>query len=342
MSVKDIKSTYEGLDLVTTIKDSKQGSYLLQDLNLFAKGSSSVPNARVSDITDAEDAKLETVSRYGTDTNHQKASTAVFRDAEIPVVHETGFVRPHDWQGLISPTTNQDMAITEVISKRAIQFEKDYRRTVETSLAEALFERKVSAPHTCDGNISFDQVFGVSPGSFTLDASTDASIYQQLAKLRRQVSQTLGAARNYSDRLYVLCDSGLFDAIATNKEIQAFILHSVQQAQISGAVIPNVLSGFNTMSLGPVTFVDLAGDPTYKVDENSGLVVPRMTDSDYSFLRRIAGPCSRNQSYAVKGGVKDRYSWTSVDDDGMIKMQSEFSLLPLLLRPQWLTTITLK
>ncbi|MCE1984800.1 hypothetical protein [Enterobacter ludwigii] len=96
------------------------------------------------------------------------------------------------------------------------------------------------------------------------------------------------------------------------------------------------------MSLGPVTFVDLAGDPTYKVSENSGLVVPRMTDSDYSFLRRIAGPCSRNQSYAVKGGVKDRYGWTSVDDDGMIKMQSEFSLLPLLLRPQWLTTITLK
>ena len=139
MSVKDIKNTYEGLDLVATIKDSKQGSYLLQDLNLFAKGSSSVPNARVSDITDAEDSKLETVSRYGTDTNHQKAATAVFRDAEIPVVHETAFVRPHDWQGLISPTTNQDMAITEVISKRAVQFEKDYRRTVETSLAEALF-----------------------------------------------------------------------------------------------------------------------------------------------------------------------------------------------------------
>jgi hypothetical protein len=189
MSVKDIKNTYEGLDLVATIKDSKQGSYLLQDLNLFAKGSSSVPNARVSDITDAEDSKLETVSRYGTDTNHQKAATAVFRDAEIPVVHETAFVRPHDWQGLISPTTNQDMAITEVISKRAVQFEKDYRRTVETSLAEALFERKVSAPHTDDGDTSFDQVFGTSPASFTLDASVDASIYQQLAKLRRQVSR---------------------------------------------------------------------------------------------------------------------------------------------------------
>lgn len=184
-------------------------------------------------------------------------------------------------------------------------------------------------------------MFGVSPGAFTLDASAD-SLYQQLARLRRQVAQALGGARNYSDRLYVMCDSGLFDAIATNKEIQAFILHSVQQAQISGAVIPNALSGFNTMSLGPVTFIDLAGDPTYPVEENSGLVVPRMTNPDVSFLRRIAGPCSRNQSYAVKGGVKDRYGWTSVDDDGMIKMQSEFSLLPLLLRPQWLTTITLK
>lgn len=341
MSVKDIRKEFEGLDLVGTLSESKEGNYLIQDLGLFSRGTSSVPNARVADITAAEESKLESVSRYGTDTNHTKAPSAVFRDAEINVFHETGMVRPADWQGLISPKTNQNMAITEVISQRATQFERDYRRTVETSLAEALFERKVTAPHTDDGDISFDAVFGVSPGSFTLDASAD-SLYQQLAKLRRQVAQALGGARNYSDRLYVMCDSGLYDAIATNKEIQAFILHSVQQAQISGVVIPNALSGFNTMSLGPVTFIDLAGDPTYKVEENSGLVVPRMTNPDVSFLRRISGPCSRNQSYAVKGGVKDRYGWTSVDDDGMIKMQSEFSLLPLLLRPQWLTTITLK
>ncbi len=341
MYVKDIRREFEGLDLVGTLTESKEGNYLIQDLGLFSRGTSSVPNARVADITAAEESKLESVSRYGTDTNHMKAASAVFRDAEINVFHETGMVRPADWQGLISPQTDQEMAITEVISQRATQFERDYRRTVETSLAEALFERKVTAPHTDDGDISFDAVFGVSPGSFTLDASAD-SLYQQLARLRRQVAQALGGARNYSDRLYVMCDSGLFDAIATNKEIQAFILHSVQQAQISGAVIPNALSGFNTMSLGPVTFIDLAGDPTYPVEENSGLVVPRMTNPDVSFLRRIAGPCSRNQSYAVKGGVKDRYGWTSVDDDGMIKMQSEFSLLPLLLRPQWLTTITLK
>ncbi|HCM9306946.1 major capsid protein [Enterobacter hormaechei] len=341
MSVKDIRKEFEGLDLVGTLKDSKEGNYLIQDLGLFSRGTSSVPNARVADIAAAEESKLESVSRYGTDTNHMKAASAVFRDAEIPVFHETGMVRPHDWQPLIDPETNQQMAITNVISERATQFERDYRRTVETSLAEALFERKVTAPHTDDGDISFDAAFGVRPGSFTLDASAD-SLYQQLAKLRRQVAQALGGARNYSDRLYVLCDSGLYDAIATNKEIQAFILHSVQQAQISGVVIPNALSGFNTMSLGPVTFVDLAGDPTYKVEENSGLVVPRMTNPEVSFLRRIAGPCSRNQSLAVKGGVKDRYGWTSVDDDGMIKMQSEFSLLPLLLRPQWLTTITLK
>ncbi|EOE5643839.1 major capsid protein [Cronobacter sakazakii] len=341
MNVKDIRREFEGLDLVGTLTESKEGNYLIQDLGLFSRGTSSVPNARVADITAAEESKLESVSRYGTDTNHMKAASAVFRDAEINVFHETGMVRPADWQGLISPQTDQEMAITEVISQRATQFERDYRRTVETSLAEALFERKVTAPHTDDGDISFDAVFGVSPGSFTLDASAD-SLYQQLARLRRQVAQALGGARNYSDRLYVMCDSGLFDAIATNKEIQAFILHSVQQAQISGAVIPNALSGFNTLSLGPVTFIDLAGDPTYPVEENSGLVVPRMTNPDVSFLRRIAGPCSRNQSYAVKGGVKDRYGWTSVDDDGMIKMQSEFSLLPLLLRPQWLTTITLK
>ncbi|HDU8034079.1 TPA: major capsid protein [Escherichia coli] len=341
MNVKDIRREFEGLDLVGTLTESKEGNYLIQDLGLFSRGTSSVPNARVADITAVEESKLESVSRYGTDTNHMKAASAVFRDAEINVFHETGMVRPADWQGLISPQTDQEMAITEVISQRATQFERDYRRTVETSLAEALFERKVTAPHTDDGDISFDAVFGMSPGSFTLDASAD-SLYQQLAKLRRQVAQALGGARNYSDRLYVMCDSGLFDAIATNKEIQAFILHSVQQAQISGAVIPNALSGFNTMSLGPVTFIDLAGDPTYPVEENSGLVVPRMTNPDVSFLRRIAGPCSRNQSYAVKGGVKDRYGWTSVDDDGMIKMQSEFSLLPLLLRPQWLTTITLK
>lgn len=342
MSVKDIRKEFEGLDLVGKLEDIKEGNYLIQDLGLFSRGTSSVPNARVADITAAEESKLESVSRYGTDTNHMKASSAVFRDAEIPVFHESGFVRPADWQGLISPTTNQSMAITEVILQRATQFERDYRRTVETSLAEALFERKVTAPHTDDGDISFDAAMGVSPGSFVLDASADASVYQALAKLRRQVAQALGGARNYSDRLYVLCDSGLYDAIATNKEIQAFILHSVQQAQISGAVIPNALSGFNTMSLGPMTFIDLAGDPTYKVEENSGLVVPRMTNPEMSFLRRIAGPCSRNQSYAVTGGVKDRYGWTSVDDDGMIKMQSEFSLLPLLLRPQWLTTITLK
>lgn len=31
--------------------------------------------------------------------------------------------------------------------------------------------------------------------------------------------------------------------------------------------ILNALSGFNTMSLGSVTFIDLAGDPTYKIEQ---------------------------------------------------------------------------
>ncbi|QGY29370.1 major capsid protein [Pantoea cypripedii] len=333
---------FEKLDTVAAIKSAPQANFLLTDLNLFQNSNSLNPVAQVNDLVEKAVDELKQVSRYGTDTNSISMSKPVLRSQEIPTVHTSADVKPADWQGLVS-AQNPDIgaSITEVIAQKAIRMRDAKLEYVEKALAKALFEQKADASKTDDGDLDFNSIMGVTPLDFELDAAIGSSIYQQFGRMKRQLVAQYGAARSYVDRFYMFCSPELYDAIAGHVEVTSLITSKVAEAA-RGALIADNTSGYDSFTIGSTTFV-LADDDRYTIAANSGLIVPKFgaASADVNAFKTITGPCSRNQTIATKGAVSDLYQWINTDKNGMIEINQEFSMIPLVLRPNYMMNVTI-
>lgn len=332
---------FEKLDTVASLKKVQAGNYLISDLGIFTQVISQNPHAQIVDIVETEVNELEQVSRYGTDTNSIKLDKHVLRDQELPTVLTTADVKPHDWQGRTS-VTNPDLeaTVTELILAKTTRMRNAYLETVETTLARALFNQKAKASKTDDGDVDFNAVFGTAPLDFELDGSAGANVYAQLAKIRRMLVKEYGASRSYLDRFYCFCSPDLYDVLASHPEVTSLITNKVAEAA-KGALIPVNTAGYDSFSIGNITFI-LADDDRYEIAEGSGLFVPKFNMADRNPFKHVKGPCSRNMNIAAAGGVQDLYQWITADADGMLTIKQEFSHIDLNLRPNYTLNVKLK
>jgi len=293
---------FEKLDTVAAIKDVAAGNYLISDLGIFSDVNSTTPNAQIVDIVETQVSELEQVARYGTEVNAIKMDKTILRNQEIPHYATEADVKTADWQGLVSPANpDQVAAISEVIADKAIRMRNYHLETVESTLARALFKQDAKAAKTDDGDVDFNAVFGTAPLSFDLDGSAGANVYAQLAKIRRMLVKEYGASRSYLDRFYCFCSPDLYDILASHPEVTSLITNKVAEAA-KGALIPVNTAGYDSFSIGNITFV-LADDDRYEIEEGSGLFVPKFNTADRNPFKLVHGPASRNQDIAVKGVI---------------------------------------
>ncbi|OHY66527.1 major capsid protein E [Pluralibacter gergoviae] len=334
-------SKFEKLDTVTAIKDVPAGNHLITDLGIFTPVISQNPHAQILDIVETKVSELEQVSRYGTETNAIQISKPLLRDQEIPTVLTTADVKPADWQGLTSAQDpNVEATVMEIVAQKAIRMRDAKLETVESTLARALFKQVAKASKTNDGDIDFRAAMGAAPLSFDLDGSAGANVYAQLAKIRRMLVKEYGASRSYLDRFYCFCSPDLYDVLASHPEVTSLITNKVAEAA-KGALIPVNTAGYDSFSIGNITFI-LADDDRYEIAEGSGLFVPKFNGADRNPFKLVKGPCSRNQNIAAKNVVSDLYQWITTDKDGMITIKQEFSHIPLNLRPNYTLNVKLK
>ncbi len=334
-------SKFEKLDTVTALKNAPAGNYLITDLGIFTPVTSRNPHAQILDIVENKISELEQVSRYGTETNAIQMDKPLLRDQEIPTVLTTADVKPADWQGLISAQDpNAEATVMEIVAQKAIRMRDAKLETVESTLARALFKQVAKASKTNDGDVDFNAVFGTGPLDFELDGSASANVYAQLAKIRRMLVKEYGASRSYLDRFYCFCSPDLYDVLASHPEVTSLITNKVAEAA-KGALIPINTAGYDSFSIGNITFI-LADDDRYEIAEGSGLFVPKFVGADRNPFKLVKGPCSRNQNIAASGNVQDLYQWITTDKDGMITIKQEFSHIPLNLRPNYTLNVKLK
>ena len=332
---------FEKLDTVAAIKDVPAGNYLISDLGIFSDVNSTTPRAQVLDIVETQVSELEQVARYGSEVNAIKTDKTLLRDQEIPHYATEAVVKTADWQGLISPANpDQVAAISEMIASKAIRMRNYHLETVESTLARALFKQSAKAAKTNAGDIDFRAAMGADPLSFDLDGSAGANVYAQLAKIRRMLVKEYGASRSYLDRFFVFCSPDLYDALASHPEVTSLITNKVAEAA-KGALIPINTAGYDSFSIGNITFI-LADDDRYEIEEGSGLFVPKFIGADRNPFKLVHGPASRNQDIAAKGVISPFYQKVMTDRYGMVTIHQEASFIPLNLRPNYTLNVKLK
>ncbi|HBC9087502.1 TPA: major capsid protein [Citrobacter koseri] len=333
---------FETLDTVAAIKNQPAGNYLISDLGIFTPVNSTTPRAQVLDIVETQVNELEQVARYGTEVNSIKMDKTLLRDQEIPHYATEADVKTADWQGLVSPSNpDQAMAITQVIANKAERMRNYHLETVESTLARALFEQTSKAAKTDSGDVDFNAVFCTGPLDFELDGSAGVSVYAQLGKIRRLLIKEYGASRSYLDRFYCFCSPDLYDVLASHPEVTSLITNKVAEAA-KGALIPVNTAGYDSFSIGNITFI-LADDDRYEIAEGSGLFVPKFNTADRNPFKLVRGPASRNQDIAALGLISPYYQKVTVDSKySMVTIHQEASFIPLNLRPNYMLNVKLK
>ncbi|HAS0834868.1 TPA: major capsid protein, partial [Enterobacter cloacae] len=297
---------FEKLDTVAAIKDVPAGNYLISDLGIFSEVNSTTPRAQIVDIVETQVSELEQVARYGTEVNAIKMDKTILRDQEIPHYATEADVKTADWQGLVSPANpDQVEAVASVIAAKSIRMRNHHLETVESTLARALFKQSAKAAKTDDGDVDFNAVFGTAPLNFELDGSAGANVYAQLASIRRMLVKEYGGSRSYLDRFYCFCSPDLYDVLASHPEVTSLITNKVAEAA-KGALIPVNTAGYDSFSIGNITFI-LADDDRYEIEEGSGLFVPKFNTAERNPFKLVHGPASRNQDIAAKGVISPYY-----------------------------------
>lgn len=332
---------FEKLDTVASIKDAPSGNYLLSKLGLFRTVNSVTPRAQIVDIVENKSIELEQVARYGSEVNTIKMDKSVLRGQELPHVATEAHVTTDDWQGLVSPSNpDQSMAVTEVIAAKALRLRESHLETVEMDLSRSLFEQRAKAAKTEDGDVDFKAVFDTAPVDFELNTSMGSSFYQQLAKIKRQLVLQYGANRSHIGKFYMFCSPDLYDALLSSPEISTLVVNKVSDAA-KGFFIPENIEGYDSFQIGNTTFI-CVDDNRYKIEEKSGLMVPKFTTADRNPFLRVQGPASRNQDIASKGVISPFYQKVMTDRYGMITLHQEYSHMAMNLRPNYTSLVKMK
>ncbi|MGM1333677.1 major capsid protein [Serratia marcescens] len=333
------KQAFEKLDMVTPYADKKVDGNLLTDLGLFDRETSQTAKVEVDYLLGEQSKLLSTVERYGSQVNDVSRDRAKNFTVEIPHVATSGKISSADFQGHRAFGTDRETTALELIAAEGDRQFESFARTREKMFAQALFEHRVVDPHTNDGVIDYADVFDKRQGNETLKTGAGTIALEQIDNFKRAIRRNMGGMTRSMPGFVMVCDDALFSAIKWDPTTGAMIK--------DGLISPNFLfnnkekaPGYEYFSVNGVTFVQNP-NPDYAIGEGEGFLFPMTHHSVGSYARNIVGPASRNFDQAASGQVRDFYAYVLEDKLNNPEVYSEFSLLPVLYRPDFVSKITL-
>ncbi|AVU35685.1 minor capsid protein E [Serratia marcescens] len=333
------KQAFEKLDMVTPYMDRQTPGNLLTDLGLFDRETSQTAKVEVDYLLAEQSKLLNTTERYGSDLNDVSRDRAKNFTVELPHVATSGKLNASDFQGHRAFGTDRETTALELIAAEGDRQFESFTRTREKMFAQALFEHKVVDTHTNAGVIDYADVFDKRQGNETLKTGAGEIALEQLDAFKRRIRRLMGASTRNMPGFILVADDDLYSAIKWDSATLSLLK--------DGLVSPNMLfnnkektPGYEWFTVNGLTVIQNP-TPDYAIGEGEGFLFPMTHRSVGSYARNIVGPASRNFDQAASGQVRDFYAYVLEDKLNNPEVYSEFSLLPVLYRPDFVSKITL-
>lgn len=333
------KQAFEKLDLLAPYEDKKVDGNLLTDLGLFDRETSQTAKVEVDYLLAEQSKLLNTTERYGSDLNDVSRDRAKNFTVEIPHVAVSGKISSADFQGHRAFGTDRETTALELIAAEGDRQFESFARSREKMFAQALFEHKVVDSHTNAGVIDYADVFDKRQGNETLKTGAGVIALEQIDNFKRAIRRNMGGMTRSMPGFVMVCDDALFSAIKWDPTTGSMIK--------DGLISPNFLfnnkekaPGVEFFSVNGVVFVQ-SNNPDYAIGEGEGFLFPMTHRSVGSYARNIVGPASRNFDQAASGQVRDFYAYVLEDKLNNPEVYSEWSALPVVYRPDFVTKVTL-
>ncbi len=334
------KQAFEKLNLITPYAEKSVDGNLLTDLGLFTRETSQTAKVEVDYLISEQSKLLEYTERYSSEVNDVSRDRAQNFSVEIPHTATSGKLNASDFQGHRKFGTDSETTALEMIAAEADRQYESFARSREAAFGRALFEAKVVDPHTNSGGlIDFQDVFGKQQGQETLRTGSGNIALEQMDNMKRSIRRKMGGMTRSMPGFICICDDAFYSEILWSPETGCMM----KDGLIKGSFLfnnPEKAPGIEHFTVNGVTYIQNP-NPDYKIEEGEAFLFPMTHKSVGSYARNIVGPASRHFDQAASGQIQDFYAYVLEDKLMNPEVYSEYSTLPIIYRPDFVSKITL-
>lgn len=333
------KQAFEKLDLITPYAEKAVEGNLLTDLGLFTRETSQTAKVEVDYLISEQSKLLEYTHRHGSDLNDVSRDRAQNFSVEIPHTAVSGKLTAADFQGHRKFGTDRETTGLEMVAAEADRQFESFARSREAAFGRALFEAKVVDPHSNNGLIDFQEVFGKQQGKETLRTGAGNIVLEQMDIYKRNIRRKMGGMTRSMPGFICICDDSFYSEVLWDPVTGSMM----KDGLIKGNFLfnnPEKAPGYEAFTVNGVTFIQNP-NPDYKIGENEAFLFPMTHKTIGSYARNIVGPASRHFDQAASGQIQDFYAYILEDTLKNPEVYSEYSTLPILYRPDFVSKITL-
>ncbi|HEY3588477.1 MAG TPA: major capsid protein [Buttiauxella sp.] len=337
-----LSTNFSFADYTRTFQDMEAKNTLLTTLNVFSDRQTSMSPKISLDFVDSVSQKIaNSVSRYGSDWSSTVKRTASNHLIEAPLYAYQDRITSADVQPYRKPGSDLQSTIMDAVTASAIAMHDKYMRTRERIFADALFRNTVSAEHTQQSIISYEDEFGYLQSSGTIN--TNVASGDPLRSLDDAVTAAkiaMGGLAGQLDGFILFAGSNVYRGIKYHPDIR----QNVQYGVLDRDVLFNkeILPAFSTFIIDNIRIVEVTDQNLYGVGADDSFLVPRFSKPLSSEIALpfgyVATATSRNLDLAFAEPVDFRiYSVT--DKLKNVEVFAESSLLPVVYRPDFVTKL---
>lgn len=310
----------EVVDLAPLFELNDSRNYLLSTLDFTDPMPVESHKVAVSQLIESNESLFNhPTSRFSSEHNVTKRENGEEWLIEIPYFLREDLIKPQDVQGKRKAGSSIEETLPDLYAEYIAKHNVAFQRTKESILAASLFSGKTHTPKTDDVLIDYSTLFGVSPMTATVDASSTntMTVFKQFDQMHTDMIAKAQSQAATIERVVVFCKPAAFNAIRYSVGmVNAFQYASpVDDANVVFNV-RSLLPGVTTFTI-PGTNIDLikVTDPLLLAHMTADAVaVPKFAKGAGVYKSIYGAPSSSFD--LLSQGAKEYYSYAFESNRG--------------------------
>ncbi len=338
-----LSSNFEYVDYSASFTNIPARNRILTNLNIFQRDTTDQFKTSLDVLNAMADTIAPAANRFGSEWGSVPKGTASNHLIELPLFPTQNLITAADVQPFRKFSSPLQASVLDAVTAKGLAMQDRFAATRERMFAEALFRHRVTdMQYTADGPIlDWSDEFGYEQSTGTIYTGVAADPLESLSDEVSAMKRRMGGLASQLKGIYLFAGSNLFKKLRFNPSVRQLVQFGVLDPD--GLVFNREINpAFSYYVLDSVTVVEMTDD-FYGIEADKGFMVPvfekPLSADQASPFSNLVGPTSRNLELAF-ADVVDFRIYSNTDAYKNITLSSEFSMLPVVFRPDLVTAIT--
>ena len=339
-----LSSNFEYVDYSASFTNIPARNRILTNLGIFQRDTTDQFKTSLDILAQMGDTVAPAGMRFGSQWGSTPKASASNHLIELPLFPTQDIITAADVQPYRKAGSPLQASVLDAVTAKGLAHYERFAATREKMFAESLFRHRViDMQYTADGSeiLDWSDEFGYEQSTGTIYTGVAADPLESLSDEVSAMKRRMGGLASQLKGIYLFAGSNLFKKLRFNPSVRQLVQFGVLDPD--GLVFNREINpAFSYYVLDSVTVVEMTDD-FYGIEADKGFMVPvfekPLSADQASPFSNLVGPTSRNLELAF-ADVVDFRIYSNTDAYKNITLSSEFSMLPVVFRPDLVTAIT--